>query len=1003
MRAAIISGSWSLLWLVGQGIVVPAADTTVVPHGQSQAPGPALSPQQALERMEVPPGFQVELVASEPDIMNPVAMTFDARGRIWITESFEYPRTSAGPGRDRVKILEDTDQDGRVDRVTVFADGLNIPSGIAVGYGGVWVANAPDILFLRDTDGDDRADTRQIVVTGFGRTDTHELPNSLTWGPDGYLYGLNGVFNHSHVRHQGKEYKFTCALFRIDPRTHEFELFAEGTSNPWGIAWNPRGDAFVSACVIDHLWHLSESGYYHRQGGPYPPFTWKIGSIVQHKHQKAAYCGIHYFDSEAYPAKYRDRLYMGNIHGNCINVDVLEDRGATYFARPAEDFLSANDAWFMPVVQKTGPDGCLYVLDWYDRYHCYQDARRDPEGIDRGRGRLYRIRYENCPRAAKFDLHAESDEQLIARLHSPNVFFRDLAQRLLAERDRVPTRAGLRSLLLDDATPHKTRLHALWALLGGSRDLERDLHLRLLAHPHDDFRAWAVRAAGNAREVAPEILASVRDLAGDSSPRVRLQVAVAAGKLEAIDPLPVLLDVLAAAGEDELIPHIVWQNLHPRLADERFVALAAATPPEQADNLAAIMPRIVERLLALNPIPAGNVARLVALILGGPLAHQPAARATLSRLADRIHSGELTGAARQHLLRQLTPHLNLILNQARHPLVAEAALVSVSAGDPDAIAATRGLCFSDSRPLAIRRRALDILLARDDRVVLERALQVIQQPDAGAIEWRRAVLAALAGSDSPRVPASLLAIYGEVEPNLQPSVIETLTARPEWSRQMLLAIREGQLPASALHVNQVRKLLAAGDAELSRLLSETWGTLRNSRDPARERQVAAMRQLIRGETGDPHAGARVFDKVCGQCHRIYGKGQDVGPDITVNGRSSLDQLLSNVFDPSLVIGAGYQATVIVTVDGRVFSGLLVEDSPQRVRLKLQGGQVETIPRDLIADQRVSELSLMPEGIENQLSRQELIDLFAFLMLDRPPADERARRLPGAERLPDDSQ
>src|SRR3954452_18222507 len=276
-----------------------------------------------MARMTGSPGFKVELVASEPDIVNPVAMTFDERGRIWITESLEYPRLEAGPGSDRIKVLEDTDGDGKADKFTIFAEGLNIPSGIAVGYGGVWVANSPDILFLRDTDGDGKADKSEVVVTGFGREDTHELPNSLTWGPDGWLYGWNGVFNPAHVVHRGKTFDFTCAIFRIHPQTREFQIWCEGTSNPWGIAFNQDGDAFASACVIDHFWHLTESGYYYRQGGPYPPFTWKLESIVDFNHQKAAYCGVHYFDSPAYPEKYRNTFYMGNIHGNCINVDTV--------------------------------------------------------------------------------------------------------------------------------------------------------------------------------------------------------------------------------------------------------------------------------------------------------------------------------------------------------------------------------------------------------------------------------------------------------------------------------------------------------------------------------------------------------------------------------------------------------------------------------------------------------------------------------------------------------
>src|SRR6185503_10325864 len=339
-----------------------------------------------------------------------------------------------GPGKDRIKIFEDTDGDGRADRITVFAEGLNIPCGIAVGMGGAFVSNSPDILFLADTDGDGRADRRETVLTGFGRHDTHELPNTLTWGPDGWLYGLNGVFNPAHVTSKGKRHDFDAALWRYHPRTRDFELYAEGTSNPWGLAFDSQGSAFVSACVIDHLFHLAETGYYHRQAGAYPPFTWKIESIVDHAHQKAAYCGLALYDAQVYPEKYRGRLFMGNIHGNCINVDRLERRGSTYLGRGEADFLSGNDVWFMPVSIKLAPDGCFYLLDWYDRYHCYQDANRDPAGIDRLKGRLYRLSYRGAPRAGKFDLGSAPAEKLIDELSSTNLWWRNEAKRVLSER-----------------------------------------------------------------------------------------------------------------------------------------------------------------------------------------------------------------------------------------------------------------------------------------------------------------------------------------------------------------------------------------------------------------------------------------------------------------------------------------------------------------------------------------------------------------------------------------
>ena len=305
-----------------------APDDDVIPHRQDEPPNEPFSPQEALERMTVPDGFQVELVASEPDIVNPVAMTFDDRGRIWVTESVEYPRKPAGRGRDRVKILEDTDGDGRADKVTIFADGLNIPTGVAVGYGGVWVLNAPDLLFLREENG--KEVSREVVLTGFGRTDTHELPNSLTWGPDGWLYGLNGVFNQCSIQsNNGKRYDFNCALWRVHPRTHEFQIVAEGTSNPYGLGWDTEGSAIVEAChwANDHLFHFVETGHYQRQAGAFPAFAMPLGSITDHSHQKTAYCGLAVLDTDAFPEQYRERICIGNIHGGCLNVDRLQRDG----------------------------------------------------------------------------------------------------------------------------------------------------------------------------------------------------------------------------------------------------------------------------------------------------------------------------------------------------------------------------------------------------------------------------------------------------------------------------------------------------------------------------------------------------------------------------------------------------------------------------------------------------------------------------------------------------
>ncbi len=1002
-------------WLAIIGLFLASVATAqdLIPHHQDAPPGPALSPEEAVKKMTVPDGFTVEVVAAEPDIVNPVAMTFDEKGRTWITESLEYPRKSPGPGRDRIKILEDTDADGRADKFTVFAEGLNIPSGIAVGYGGVWVANSPDILFYPDADRDGKADgPPHVVVTGFGRADTHELPNSLTWGPDGYLYGLNGVFNHSHIKYtkENPNYKedhpgwpITCALFRIHPVTREFDVFCEGTSNPWGIAFDHEGSAFVSACVIDHLWHLVRTGYYHRQGGPYPPFTWKIDSIVKHKHQKAAYCGIHYFDSDAYPEQYRNKLYMGNIHGNCINVDKLQRDGSTYFATGEPDFLTANDAWFMPVVQKTGPDGCLYILDWYDRYHCYQDANRDPNGLDRMKGRLYRVRYKDTPRAKPFDLAEESDSELFFdRLLGSNGFFRDQAQRVLVERRAMRKFAGNDPILrhaeevIDvPAFPHEAKMRAAFVALA-LHTPSGGLMAKLMQQRDPALRSWAVRSLANCRQIPRDWETLVDKVAGEPSNDVLLQLAIAFGTEPVQLKLHALMSVLFACGDDKLIPHIVWQNLHPLLEDQadEFARLMRDAPYANSPAVPAIVPRVVDRLLAAKKPNAAAIATLFVSMRD----HAPdAARDTLQVLSSRIQSGELRGEHLTLLRQAFTETIAPLLDPAKkQPLTVDAAILAASWKDPRGVAAVRNIFSDQQSQAAVRLRALSALVAAEDSQVLNLASKALSEESSRDDFFCGQVLGTLGRLENPQVGKAVFAVYSSLPRDSQPKAIELLTQRASWAKQLFEQIAAGNVNSNLLNVNQIKRVLSFKDAELTAAVAKHYGTVRTTRDPARDQIVTQMRTLVRGIKGDPHRGIAVYNRVCGQCHKIYGQGQDVGPDITANGRASLEQLLSNVFDPSLVIGSAYQARTVQCTDGRILTGLVAEDSPERIVLKVQGGKLETIPRADVEATKLSELSLMPEGLEKQLQAQEIADLFSFITLDKHPDDPSAQPIPSGD-------
>ncbi len=966
------------------------------PHNQDRVPGPALSPREALAKFEVPDGFRIELVASEPDIVNPIKMTFDTRGRIWLVESLEYPRREPGEGRDRIKVLEDTDGDGVIDRFSVFADGLNIPCGVAVGHGGVFVTNSPDILFLQDTDGDGVADRREVVLTGFGRHDTHELPNSLAWGPDGWLYGLNGVFNPAHIEHRGQEYRFTCALWRYHPRTRDFELFAEGTSNPWGVGFDREGAAFVEACVIDHLFHLAETGYYHRQAGAYPPFTWKAESIVKHRNYKAAYCGLDFYDADVYPEEYRNLVYIGNIHGNCINADSLTRSGSTYFARRGPIVMKTDDAWFMPVDIRLAPDGCFWVLDWYDRYHCYQDARRDPKGIDRGRGRLWRVAYGDVEQPRGYDLEKESADQLIARLGSANRWWRDTARMVLAGRRDAASYPALRRLVLDREARRFQRMQALWTLIScddpGSppQALADDFHRRVLAMDDGGFRAWGVRAAGNARAVSESIRDRVRELATDPHPDVRLQVATAARKLfDDREALVLLLEVLSRSQDDPLIPRIVWRNLEPLLEAHggALVAWLEKRGLERVTGVEGLLGRFVDRLLARRASEGSTLVGLVTLLLADPSAHAGAAAQCLEAVSQSVATGEIDDAT----LAALKPHLagaigDITRRGAKDPLYLPAVSIAASWGEPAAVEACRALLRDASTDAAARGRALRALLGADEASIVEFAGEVLATPASLPRELLIETLSALGKIDRPEVATLVLQRHDALPPAVRPRAIDLLSQRPSWARALLDRIESGKIDSRSLNVTQLRRLLGLGDEGITRRVQATWGKVREGRNPDREKVIARMRKVLEKGESNVWRGKAVYAKACAQCHVIFGEGHTVGPDITVNGRETLDLLLSNLLDPNLVVGKDYTGYTLVTKTGRVLSGLLIEDSPQRVVLRVAGGQDEVVPRREVLRVDASPVSLMPEDLEKTITEDEFRDLIAYLRFDEPPPE-----------------
>ncbi len=373
-----------------------------------------LAPLDAARAMSVPPGFEVRLFAAEPDVQQPIAMAIDDRGRLWVAEAYSYPvRVPESEAKDRILIFEDTNGDGHFDTRKVFAEKLNLVSGLEVGFGGVWVGAAPNFLFIPDADGDDRPDgPPQVLLDGWGYQDTHETLNSFIWGPDGWLYGCHGVFTHSRVGKPGaadsERTPINAGIWRYHPTRHVFEVFAQGTSNPWGVDFNDRGQAFLTACVIPHLYHVIQNGRYIRQAGShFNNYTYdEIDTIAKHRHWGGgggphagngrsdtsggghAHAGAMIYLGGNWPAEYRDQIFMNNIHGARLNEDHLFAQGSGYHGDRAPDFLMANDQWSQILYLTYGPDGQATMIDWYDRNQCHHG---NVPGHDRSNGRIFKI------------------------------------------------------------------------------------------------------------------------------------------------------------------------------------------------------------------------------------------------------------------------------------------------------------------------------------------------------------------------------------------------------------------------------------------------------------------------------------------------------------------------------------------------------------------------------------------------------------------------------------
>jgi putative heme-binding domain-containing protein len=801
---------------------------------------------------------------------------------------------------------------------------------------------------------------------------------------------MNGVYNGSRIENAGKTFDFTCAIWRWHPKTKKFELFAQGTSNPWGLDYNRQGDWFISCCVIDHLFHMTQSGYYTRQGGPYPPQTHALPSITTQRHQMAAYAGLCLYDADQFPAEYRDTLLMGNLHGSAINRDTLTRNGSTYAQHSAPDFLEANDDWFMPVSQKIGPDGCVYFIDWYDRYHCYQDAGRDPKGVDRERGRIYRISYGDPPAVPAFDLQKMSSAELIKLLGNANVWWRRQAQRVLNEKFEPGLVPALQKMALDTADATPAHMHALW-LLVSQHELEPAFHLKVLESADAATRNWGVRGMGELQTVSQPVYEKIKAMAHDPSADVRVQVAVAAGRLTAPDGLPILLAMLENPENaiDPLIPTIIYNNLLPMIPRRGSQVLEAIEKDSEIQkNFGETVGRWVrDAVNALNRTPQQIVASLSESLPKDAEAlkdknQEKKVHAALQSVLDAFASLGVKPAEAGKLFDNSLRGKVAQIAEGKSASHIPATVIALWWNDPKAVASARSIIADTKAQAGLRSQFVNALGEEKNSANIESFTALVSDNNAPVL-IRQAAVNALGEMDDSSAAHALVTQFDQLPPDLRPMAINALVLSKASASELLNAIRDKKIPLSNMNENHARAINGFNDPALSKEVADVWGKVQTERNPARAKLAGEYKQLFLSHGGDAIKGIAVFEAKCAQCHTVYGKGGNIGPDLTGVGRDNLDLVLSNLLDPSLVIGKPYYVYVANLKDDTSVSGLLVDDSPKQIVLKEPAG-VHVIPRDQLVKLVQQNISMMPEGLEQTMSKDEFCDLISFLLTKQPP-------------------
>jgi putative membrane-bound dehydrogenase-like protein len=938
-----------------------------------------LSADEAVAAMTIKEGYQVNAWAAEPMVTQPMAFCWDDRGRLWVAENRDYEDRGKGfsnSGDSRIVILEDTDHDGKADSRKVFMEGIAFPAALAVGFDGVFVGAPPNLLFVPDKNGDDKADLDDIEVrlTGWGIRDRHETLNSFHWGPDGWLYGTQGFATPSKIRKpngKGRIYRHNDAfpenllegegtdinggVWRYHPTREKFEVVAHGFSNPWGIDYDAKGQMFITACVIPHLWHVIPGGIYHRQGGQhFNPYVYNdIKTIADHSH-RSAHGGARIYQSDAFPATERGRIFMANIHEHGVLSDELIPKGSGFTAPHGDDFMMANNAQWVGFSLEVGPEGGLYVLDWHDADICGSDV------LNKETGRIFRI----MPKVSQAknwegryaDLSKMTDQQLVALQTSPSEWHARRARIILQNRAfkhplSPAVHADLKAMF-QNLQNADFRLRAMWTL-HVTQGFQKYELVKALSDQDAHVRAWAIQMLCEDAQPTAEVVTTFAKMAkSDSSPVVRLYLASALQRLD-YSSRWFIAGELAKHAEDSTdhnLPRMIWYGLEPMVVEN----------PTKALNL-AITSKIplISQFLARRLVDADLTEKLVATIGNFPT-KQSLLEGMRDALDGRYDMAPPANWKGVYAKLKSKPGTSATIAEELHQHF----------GDTEAAKKQLITLKNQAAPLPQRASALQMLSLRQRPELVKELPALLDDPNL-----RKDAIRAIASYDNEALGKLILERYPALSASEKAEAVQTLASRPKYGWLLTQALAKGTLSKKdipAYVARQLRRVVGSGFVEV-------WGPIDHVAFD--EKAYTKYRALLSDKalgTSDVHKGKLIFTNTCGPCHTLYGQGGTLGPDLTGSNRTNVDYLLGNILDPSGEIQDDYKMVVVTTRDGRTFVGNIAKETDRQLTLRVVGQDAVVVNKSDIQSREVTPSSMMPTGLLEPLTDQEVLDLVGYL-------------------------